>query len=1028
MKIVFLHLSDLHLQDYASLHSVKIQAVVDSLSSYKPFDGIVIILSGDIAATGSSNEYKNAATLLGRLTSHISKKYLIKEKNLKILIVPGNHDINWSKSPRQDPSKIRAYTEAQKIIQLKNELKGMISYFRFSDKNQCFFASNVVDDSDNENPEIYNQLVTRKILHFDNSNNPYLIEANLINSAPFSCDSDDGLHYLPEGAIKILTNPSHASLSIIIMHHSPDWFEFSLKKKLENIISRRCSLAFYGHEHISGTQHIFYDNGNRIVKQAGGAWWQKESPSLSEYYAAVFDTDTRQYILNKFDWDSTSSTFTSVAKSYHTLTPKSLVDTGLVYQENYIATLMKNDKNTTSEDLSGCTIFPGLRFGGSKEYARGNSINNMADFISYIKKNKYVAIVGGSNSGKTVLCKMLFKQLLPEFTVLYCGTDDITGRSQENILKELVRNTYGENSYNSFKNISSDKKAIIIDDLHRISHKHLDKFLRDIENIFGIIIIATEETAQFDVVQMIKDNVVSNKEFNKVYIARLYAEKRSELINKIVLQKNNNDKVRALGIVRKLEQFLNSYKISFRTEIDFVVQFVDYYCSHIGELDKSDATVFTKVFEASIERSISPHLEGRRENANDIIVALSEIAYYIHFHKEYPISAEHVNQVIQDYCEYYDNRYLTTKRFIDIVTASGLLQATSSGFEYRFMNKNRLAYFVAKALNRRFHDTADSSDLEAIVRESCFSINGDILLFMTYISDNVNIPKLLLQQAQLYTCEWHEFDFANISAKYLESMPLQKLPQPTEHEKEKEIHERSIIEEESDTRIETLDIYDYDETKIDQLNNQLMRASLQLQIIARNFSAFTSILPAHIKKDYVKTMYELPNKIFKQWTDFIDKNIDSLIDALISWQESADFDGEKLSQKEFLQFFQDVSLHMLLNLYYMTSAYGASDNTVDYLSQQDYIPSSINYRIERLMFWEKVDDCASVMKEAEALYNELNNGMAKSIVLIILRHMLVHSNVIIDRERRRIANKYFTPAVRTSILIDREKAKKEDGI
>lgn len=238
--------------------------------------------------------------------------------------------------------------------------------------------------------------------------------------------------------------------------------------------------------------------------------------------------------------------------------------------------------------------------------------------------------MGGSNSGKTTLLKMLFKELRSQYVVLYCGTDDITGRSQENILKELVQNTFGDDSYSLFQSVTPEKKAIIIDDIHRISTKHLNKFLRGIEDIFGIIVVASEETSQFDIVQLVKENIKANKEFRKATITRLYADKRLALIKKIVSLKTNNNEAQAIGITRTLDQCLNSYKLAFRTDIDFVVQFADYYCEHIGELDKSDASVFSKVFEASIERAIVPHLVARRENSNDIIVALSEVAYYIH--------------------------------------------------------------------------------------------------------------------------------------------------------------------------------------------------------------------------------------------------------------------------------------------------------------------------------------------------------------------------------------------------------------
>lgn len=1017
MRISFLHLSDFHLNDSKGVHPAKIQAIVDSLGVYTPIEGIVIVLSGDIAATGQANQYKIAATFLKRLIPEIRRKYSISEKNTKILIVPGNHDIDWGRSTRLDSSKIRSFDEKERALHLQQELKSMKNYFSFSDRNGCFFPYWMHIP--------FGQLVTRKILHFDNG---YRIEANLLNTAPFSCDSDDGLHYLPEDAIHSLTTESNADFSLVVMHHSPDWFEFSQKKELENTLSKRCSLAFYGHEHFPGTQNVLYDNGNRIVKQAGGAWWQSSVPTLSDYYAALFDTESRKYFLSKFSWNADRSAFVATMKQEHILMQKSLCGTGLTYQEKYIATVMADSKNTIAQSVSDYFVFPTLRFNASKEYSRGKAIDKMEDFIAFIKENRYVAVMGGSNSGKTTLLKMTFKELQTQYVVLYCGTDDITGRSQENILKELVTDTYGADSYSLFQAIPSDKKVIIIDDLHRISPKHLNKFLRGVEDIFGTIVVASEETSQFDIVQMVKDNIKASKEFKKASISRLYAEKRLALIQKIVLIKTDNDELKAAGIARTLEQCLNSYKLAFRTDIDFVVQFVDYYCAHLGELDKSDATVFSKVFEASIERSIAPHLVGRKENSNDIIVALSEIAHYIHFNKEYPINAEHIHEVIAAYCEYYDNRYLTAERFIEIGVNSGLLSRTSNGYEYRFASKNHLAYFVAKALNRRFHDTGDTTDLESIVRQSCFSINGDILLFMTYISDNVNIPRLLLEQAVSYVSGWTEFDLSDIGIKYLQSMPAKSLVSPKEDEKEEEIHNQAIEEEERDTIIETLDIYDYDETKIDELNNQLIRAFLQLKIIARNFSAFISILPGPVKKDYVSAMYQLPNKIFSQWAESIDNSLDYLVEEVIAWQEEPDFEGKKLSREDILRFFQEVSLNMLLNLYYVASSHGANDNTVDYLAQQNYISPSLNYRIERLMFWEKVDDYQAVIKEAEELCSLQGDGMAKNMTLAILRHMLVHSDKIIDRERRRISSKYFSPRTQAKILMDRQKSQKERGI
>jgi len=131
MKIVFLQLSDLHLQDNQGVYPAKIQAIVDSLAVYAPFEGIVIIFSGDIAATGENNQYKIASTFLGRLVPTLKDRYSIGEKNTKILMVPGNHDIDWGGKSRLDSAKIRAFTDTEKEKHLQHEIRCMKNFFSF---------------------------------------------------------------------------------------------------------------------------------------------------------------------------------------------------------------------------------------------------------------------------------------------------------------------------------------------------------------------------------------------------------------------------------------------------------------------------------------------------------------------------------------------------------------------------------------------------------------------------------------------------------------------------------------------------------------------------------------------------------------------------------------------------------------------------------------------------------------------------------------------------------------------------------
>lgn len=1011
MNIVFLHLSDLHLKDKTGAHPSRINALARSLSELSPFDGIVIILSGDIASKGNKNEYLNAASFIGRLTSEISKKYSVIEKNIKVLIVPGNHDIFYPTGHRPESEIVRKAFDTQRDTYLQSEIDKMDAFLEFADKNSCFFKETSIP---------YGQLYTRKILHFSDG---YMIEANLLNTAPFSCGNDDGIHFVPDEVISMLDEPSHANIAITIMHHSPDWFSFDQRKELQNTISKRCSIAFYGHEHISESQQIISEGTDCTIYQGGGAWWQSSVPNVCEYYASRFDTVSNSYSVLRFSWNKRE--FVSTQAGYYTLLLKPLNGLSLPCKEEYLAKIRADSKHAVSSNIADYFVFLKLRIDNPQRIMEEKTINSLESLISFIREKHYVALTGGTNSGKTTLLKILFSALYLEQTVLYCGTDDITGRNSEKIIKELVETTYGDNSYSAFKAIPCSSKIILIDDLHRIKPKHINKFLRDIKQQFGTIVVATDNIDQLDLIQTLKDSIQAEEDFYQLFLTRLYASKRYELISKIVDIKADRDLMPSDVLARTLEQCLNTYKLSFNTDIDFVVQFVDYYCTHFSELDSSDATVFSKVFEASIERAISTNLIGRKENAGDIIVALSEVAYYLHFHMEYPVSMQHIKETIEYYCSYYDNRYLTPARFIEIAVGSGLLIISTSGDSYRFKSKDHLAYFVAKALNRKFHDDGNDAYLRQIVDQSCFGINGDILLFLTYIGDNVAIARLLLDQEYELVKDWPEFDISNISAKYLTTIQTAELSAPTDDERDKNLESRSSMEERAvdkyDEIIQTIDLYDYDVSLADDFSNQMIRAYLGLKTIARSLSAFISILPAPDKKRIVNAIFKLPNMIFGKLSVETDRDAKGLIDYLYEQQNQPGYEGKKLSRSDILIRLQIMSMQALLNVYLTAAQYGVNSATVDYLVSQEMIDSSTTYQLERLFFYDKVDDWSALIVSAEKLYDKNDIGFLRNMCKLCLRHMLVYSQGLSKSERLRITNKFF-PYAKTELLVSRQKS------
>jgi predicted phosphodiesterase len=81
--ITIMHLSDLHFGGYADLEQI------EALEEFLPrLDAVATVVSGDLSQRARHGEFQAAHAFLQRLRRHTP-----------VLVVPGNHDIEWWKSP-----------------------------------------------------------------------------------------------------------------------------------------------------------------------------------------------------------------------------------------------------------------------------------------------------------------------------------------------------------------------------------------------------------------------------------------------------------------------------------------------------------------------------------------------------------------------------------------------------------------------------------------------------------------------------------------------------------------------------------------------------------------------------------------------------------------------------------------------------------------------------------------------------------------------------------------------------------------
>lgn len=250
MKILFLHMSDMHIEKKNDIYVKNVPKIIEALNSFGSIDKIIIIISGDIAYSGLRIQYDSAWNLLGTIICLIKKKFGVEK--VDVLIVPGNHDIDYSKGDLKHQGIQDLFRSGNIEAEIHNELKKQYDYLNFAKGNYCL---------DKTQP-----LFIRKEINC----NGFRIEANLINSAIFSSlDEDKGLHYLPAELIDKFSESSQSDFTITIMHHSHHWLNDCVKNSFEEVLIKKNNLVFYGHEHNIGTYTADKD-GYKVVFFAGG--------------------------------------------------------------------------------------------------------------------------------------------------------------------------------------------------------------------------------------------------------------------------------------------------------------------------------------------------------------------------------------------------------------------------------------------------------------------------------------------------------------------------------------------------------------------------------------------------------------------------------------------------------------------------------------------------------------------------------------------------------------------------------------
>ena len=677
--------------------------------------------------------------------------------------------------------------------------------------------------------------------------------------------------------------------------------------------------------------------------------------------------------------------------------------------------LLQDKKYMISGKFSDYYVFPRLEEEVVGEKRLGRELTELNEAIEEIRNNKRVIITGRNDSGKTLLLKTLFCSCREEYLTLFVRSYDV--HSYENTIRTVFGECYSTEdvSFEKFRQAPLTDKVLILDDADILEEEQLENFLTKAEKEFGIIVYSCNSIVEFDIKERIKKGALEEK-YVKYRIQAFYSDKREKLVSNIVNIMVNQDEQTKENIIQLLCEALAKQKNLFRMDPDFIVQFTKYYCNNIGETIKNDGEIFSKVFEANIVSLLKPY--AKKMSVDKILIIMDKIAYSMHCNKKYPMDQKEICEIINNYNEEFGSE-VDYVDFMDMLTKANILARDNT--RYYFVEKNYLAYFVAREMKRKCLEEQDYVEFNKALDYACYGINADILLFVTYITDNLNIIRALMEKAEEYICDWEEFPLSPIKIPYLSDVEQLEVVKATEEDKrkveEEEIQREKKIEKAKEKETICSSIYSYNEEEELNLIKKMIRALSLLIIISRTLPSFEHMMKKVDKEKCVQLIYTMPLKIFNVWALEVEGVKIELIDEIKSLDDWVyRKEKNKMSDYDALNYLRWESISLLMEIMNSSIGNATKSNTYAFLDSFAYNSNDL-YKIEHLMELDKRDNVTEFMGEAEEVYLMQKHHLPKIMIQRVAKHFIINSKKIQRSNIQRLNAKLWDGKLNNSALL-----------
>ena len=906
MKVAILHLSDIHIdKDNSQWLMKRVEQIVPAVwNDFSDCGKIVIVVSGDIANTGTEEEYGYAKGFFRELLKQFAKRGLNgRELENKIICVPGNHDCNYEKD--NTARQILLGGLRSKASSIDNSVYQVISAVQ---AEYASFAKEILIEKDfilSINNNIPIKVGDKTILF------------RLYNTSWMSVKKEEQSSIvMPMDLVE--QDHMDADFVISVFHHYYPWITQGCdnnNKRFSKHILQTSNMALYGHEHTpSSSQVRDVFEGEIINEFQGGALCldRQGNQRSSSFNSFVLDMDTFECIVRSYVYNE--GLYSNRKEETIDLNRERKTD-AFRHNQNFLKCLRKmsipiHNSENVKMTLDEFFVYPDLERINTRQIKVDEDFTDSKSILDD-HQFKLVMLEGDDQSGKTSLLNMYYLCYVDKYMYPVL----IKGKNISENLDKVIGNAFAEQycgeDKEKYAQYGTEHKVLLVDNFDECTlndtakKKVIDKML----DRFNKVIITTKENEGVSSSYYLMEK----KETLLARIKPLGHVKRNELVKKFYSTYDVN------ASTLKQQALLDQVKAGFDMVENFLgKEYMPSYPIYILSILLSNTkmqsssleqTSYGYCYEALITCALMTCVDDKTK-IDRYYNVLMNLAYYIFKKNGKSISEDEFQNFYSEYQNiYHAQGYKETKNNL---LKCNLLRSVDD-YYYKF-SYNYIYYFlVAKYMADNIHDKKGQDDIMDLCENIHDEQKANILIF---IAHHIKAPQFIeatqlalitaLEKEKPVTLDRND-DYYKLVNDLCENLKKEIVAPGEKINPEKEREKMLKKRDENDKLMSKKKINPNElPEEIQNMNKSLRSIEVVGQIVKNRQGS----LPKTEIKSMVNGMYETAFRTIGYFGTLIESEKHQLIEDVVKNKKEGDTNDE--IKKKIDSFFEVTSLNFCL--------------------------------------------------------------------------------------------------------------------